>query len=194
MLLRRYHPLVWAVTGLHVLAAVAFALLVPMFRAPDEAQHVDLIRQYRFELGFEPPNRMIPQGADVSIANRSVADPEVLPRPPLRLDDAVPRPDRPSFADLAAPGQPGPDENHLTHHPPTYYAAVAGATSFLAGLTPSGLWSWDREVLMYRLGSILLTAPLPLLAAEAAACLVAPVPSPRRSSCSPPRPPRSPPR
>jgi hypothetical protein len=98
MLLRRYHPLVWAVAGVHVLAAVAFALLVPMFRAPDEAQHVDLIRQYRFELGFEPPNRMIPQGADVSIANRSVADPEVLPRPPLRLDDAVPQVgDRPAI-------------------------------------------------------------------------------------------------
>lgn len=166
MVLRRYHPLVWVFLVVHLLASLSFSLLTPMFRSPDEAQHIDMVRQYRLELGHDRPDRMVPQGPEVSAADRSVADPEVRPRPPLLADDAVPRPDRARFGDLVEPGAPSVLDNQLTQHPPAYYALVSGVTTFLAGLTPSTWWSWDREVYLLRLVSIVLTAPLPVLAAE----------------------------
>lgn len=168
MLTRRHHPLTWTVVLLHVVAALAFSVLLPMFRSPDEATHVDLIRQYRRGLGHEDPNRTVPLGLDVERASDSVSPVDVRPRPPQLAGSAVPRRERPAFGDLAAPGEPSDTENHMTQHPPLYYAAVAGASTFVGGLTPKGWWSWDREMYLYRLWSILLTAPLPLLAAEGA--------------------------
>lgn len=167
-LIRRYHPLVWSVVALHLVAALAFTLLVPAFRSPDEAQHVDMIRRYRAGLGHDAPDQMVPMAADVDAVNRAVADPAVLPRPPLLAEDVAPRPVRPAFDDVAPPGATSGVDNQLTQHPPAYYALVAGGTTLAAGMTPEGWWSWDRELFLYRLVSVLLTAALPLLAAEAA--------------------------
>lgn len=168
MVLRRYHPLVWAFLVVHLFASLAFSLLTPMFRSPDEAQHIDMLRQYRLELGHDRPDRMVPWGPEVIEADRSVAEAETRPRPPLLTEDATPRPDRIRFSEFVEPGAPSELNNQLTQHPPAYYALVSGVTTFVAGLTPSGWWSWDREVYFYRFLSVLLTAPLPLLAAEAA--------------------------
>jgi 4-amino-4-deoxy-L-arabinose transferase-like glycosyltransferase len=162
----RYHPLVWAVVALHLCAALAFSLLIPMFRSPDEAAHVDMLQQYRTQLGHDDADQMVPRGAGVTVANDRMGPPDVRPRPPQLEQDATPRRERPSFTDLAPPGTPSTQGNHMTQHPPLYYAAVSGASTFVAGLLPSGLWSWDREMYLYRLFSILLTAPIPLLAAE----------------------------
>jgi hypothetical protein len=156
------------VVVVHVLIAVAFTTLLPAFRGPDEATHVDMIRRYRAELGHGRPDRLVPMGEDVRLAQEHVAPTAVLPRPPQLTHDATPRPRRPAFSDLAAPGTPSIEDNHMTQHPPLFYALTAGASSFLAGLTPEGWWSWDREVLLYRLMGIALIAALPLLAAEAA--------------------------
>src|SRR5690606_39495715 len=100
-----------------------------------------------------------PLGLDVERASDSVSPVDVRPRPPQLAGSAVPRRERPAFGDLAAPGEPSDTENHMTQHPPLYYAAVAGASTFVGGLTPKGWWSWDREMYLYRLWSILLTAP-----------------------------------
>ncbi len=164
----RHHPLTWTVVLLHVVAALAFSVLLPMFRSPDEATHVDLIRQHARGLGHDRPDRTVPLGLDVKLAQDSVSPLDVRPRRPQLAEDAVPRPERPAFHDIAPPGEPSDIDNHMTQHPPLYYASVAAASTFVGGLTPTGWWSWDREMYLYRLLSILLTAPLPLLAAEGA--------------------------
>ena len=165
---RRLHRTVWFVVALHLSFGLLFSLLVPAFRAPDEANHLDMLRRYRVQLGHDAPDRHFPQGLDVATADSSVATSQPQPRPPLRAEDAPPRGDRATFADLAPPGTPSGVQNNMSQHPPLYYAAVAGATTAIAGLLPVDVWSWDRELYLFRLVSILLTAPIPVLAAVAA--------------------------
>ena len=164
---RGHHPIVLVITGLNVAFALMYALLVPMYRGPDEPAHVDMIRHYRATHHEPSPNAAVPfQSIVRNVYRDGTLERSYRPPLPLRARDAMRRADRPTFATLGRPAVAA--SNQMTQHPPLYYAAVGGVSSVLARITPAGLWSYDREVLFYRLLSILAIAPLALLASAAA--------------------------
>ena len=165
---RRHSAVVWWVVALHTAFGLAYTLLTPQYRGPDEARHVDMVRQYRAELGSKDPTEASPLPAAIGRSSGIVA-PFAVPRPPQRAEDAPDRGDRVPFADLAPPGeQAGASRNQLTSHPPLAYVATGAASTVAGGLVPADVWSWDREVELYRLLDVLVVAPLPLLASAAA--------------------------
>jgi hypothetical protein len=167
---RRYHALVWWVLLIKALFALCFTLLVPTYRGPDEAQHVDMIKWYESHASYPDPNEHTPWSPAVVTSQHLVSAAAAPPRPPLEASDAVPRPDRVPFSELGPPPEDPRRGNQMSQHPPLYYA-VAAAGSSLTGLLPGDGWSWDGEVYLYRLMSWLFLLPLPLLAAEAALAL-----------------------
>ena len=52
----------------------------------------------------------------------------------------------------------------MTQHPPLYYLVAAAVTRVVT--IPNSFWSWDRELYLIRLLSVLFLAPLALLASE----------------------------
>jgi 4-amino-4-deoxy-L-arabinose transferase-like glycosyltransferase len=163
---RGHHPIVLVITGLNVAFALVYALLVPMYRGPDEAAHVDMIRHYRTVHREPSPNVAVPVESVVrNVYRDGTLERAYRPPLPLRARDAMRRADRPTFATLGRPTVES--SNQMTQHPPLYYAVAAGTASVLAAITPAGLWSYDREVFFYRLLSILAIAPLALLASAA---------------------------
>lgn len=50
--IRRMPAIVWTVTALHVTAFLAYSILVPTYRAPDEPLHVDLAHDVSEELDY----------------------------------------------------------------------------------------------------------------------------------------------
>src|SRR5262249_39559725 len=56
--------------------------------------------------------------------------------------------------------------NQMSQHPPLYYWTAGAVTSLIT--VPDSFWSWDRELWITRLLSVLFVAPLALLASAAA--------------------------
>lgn len=168
---RRHSAIVWWVVALHTAFGLAYTLLTPLYRGPDEARHVDMVRQYRAELGYKDPTEASPLPAAIGRSSGIVA-PFAVPRPAQRAEDAPDRGDRVPFAELADPGdQAGASRNQLTSHPPLAYVVAGAASTVAGGLVPAEAWSWDREVELYRLFDVALVAPLPVLASAAALAL-----------------------
>src|ERR1700693_156519 len=98
---RRIPRAVWLIVALNILLMVGYTVLVPAYRGPDEAQHVDLVlalrNSYRYpQLGqrhLSPP--VVRSMSLVHYDDRSV--------PHLPASEAVARGARPSFNEL------GPD-------------------------------------------------------------------------------------
>jgi len=163
-LVRQTPALVWALTALHVLVLVGYSVVVPTYRAPDEALHVDLVLMVRDQLaGHEsfgwPPEtqRHIADRVDASLRYLRI------PEGPRRqtVGQARLRGDRPSFDELgSAEERTELTRNQLVQHPPTYYAIAA---VWLALPPRSHDWSFDRQVAHLRLLSVVLLMPLPLL-------------------------------
>ena len=161
---------VWAVTALHVGLLLTFAFLYPPFTGFDETQHVDAVLSIRHGDGWPAPQeRQLSEGI-VAVATPALRSASELP---FSDDELPPRDERPSVAELGverdAVGQVLP--NQITQHPPLYYALQAGV---LAALPGSADWAYDRTVAVLRLVSVLLMAPLPLLAWAVACALRAP--------------------
>ena len=161
---------VWAATALHLGLLLTFSLLYPPFTGFDETQHVDAVLSIRHGDGWPAPQeRQLSEGivAAATPLLRSAS------RLPFSDDELLPRDERPSVAELGverdAAGQVLP--NQITQHPPLYYALQAGV---LAALPGSADWPFDRTVGVLRLVSVLLMAPLPLLAWATARALRAP--------------------
>lgn len=168
---RRHHPIVGWLVAVNVAFGLAYAVLTPLYRGPDEPRHVEMVRRYRSELGYSRPDQASPLTAAIAKSS-GLMGPYAVPRPPQEERDAQPRVDRQPFSELAEPGATsGQSRNQLTQHPPLYYALTAGASTLVSSLVPAELWSWDREVLLYRVLSVLLTGALPLLASWAALAL-----------------------
>jgi hypothetical protein len=164
--IRRHHPLVLWITGCNVAFALVYMLVVPLYRGPDEGAHVDMIRHYRAEAGEPAPDVAVPGRTVVrNVYADGSLEKAYVPPLGLRGRDAMRRSDRPTFAALGTP-VPAPS-NQMTQHPPLYYGVAAGLSGLAARVTPAGLWSYDREVLFYRLLSVLAIAPLALLASSA---------------------------
>jgi small subunit ribosomal protein S36 len=154
--------LVWAVCVVHVLALLCWSLVTPVYQAPDEPQHVDLVRGVAMDLSyFEYDSRQLSEQMVESFAAAGFSE----ARDPFERDryrvialDATPRGERPPFAELAA-DEPSEWPNPAPQHPPLYYALAA----LLVALLPEGL-SFDAVVWSLRLLNVAMLAPVPLLA------------------------------
>ena len=161
---------VWAVTALHVGLLLTFSLLYPPFTGFDETQHVDAVLSIRHGDGWPAPQeRQLSEGI-VAVATPLLQAASALP---FSDDELPPRDERPSVAELGVErdsvGQLLP--NQITQHPPLYYGLQAAVLAVLPG---SADWPFDRTVGVLRLVSVLLMAPLPLLAWAMARTLRAP--------------------
>ena len=157
--------LVWAVTVLHTLLMLGFAVLYPPFLNPDEAQHVDLILAVQEEkVVWAPGERRVSQAIVTAFAEASIygigqGNPQAVP---LGSATIRAREDRQSFRELGI-DQPGPVTelpNQLVQHPPLYYALAAGVLEVLPG---SDAYRWDVTLGILRVLGALLVSPLPLL-------------------------------
>ena len=158
---------VWAVTALHVGLLLVATLLYPAFTGFDEAQHVDAVLTIRHGDGWPAPQeRELSEGV-VNVATPTLQELRTLP---FSDDEPPPRAERPSVASQGVDRQ-STDQvlpNQMTQHPPLYYALGAAV---LAAVPGSLDWPFDRTVGVLRLLSVLLMAPLPLLAWATASAL-----------------------
>ncbi|MFD7022219.1 DUF2142 domain-containing protein [Promicromonospora sukumoe] len=168
------------ISVLVVLVAATWAVLTPVFRAPDEPQHVNSVLRLAYGGGW-PPAGEAPISSVVDRARQQAAlDTDVPGRPFDRPDhgafvDVAPVPDdervrvdadgvrSPASADVRA-GADEPDVvDQMTQHPPLYYAVGAAALRAV-GLAEA---RWDVQLLALRLMDALFLLPVPLLAAAA---------------------------
>lgn len=157
---------VWAVAALHVALLLGWSLVTPVYEAPDEPQHVDLVRAVEQRLAY-PEYDALPLSEQTLAAMRATGfsatgNPFERTREAVTALDAPPRAERPAFRDL---GEDAPSEhvNPAPQHPPLYYAL--GAVWLLA--VPDGA-AVDLTVWSLRLLNVLLLAPVPLLVFAAA--------------------------
>ena len=162
---------VWLITAVFGLLLVSYSVLFPIYRAPDEVNHVDMIWGIRNERRY-PNFDTRTFSADV-FASRSVAR---VDAPFHRLaTEAIPRGQRPTFAQLAPYG-PTTYRNQVAQHPPLYYALLA-APLFATPFVPVARdWSFDQVVGFLRFLSVLLVLPLPLIVFRTARRLYGSVP------------------
>ena len=147
---------VWLITAVFGLLLLSYSVLFPIYRAPDEVNHVDMIWGIRNERRY-PNFDTRSFSADV-FASRAVAR---VDAPFHRLAaEAIPRGQRPTFAQLAPYG-PTTYRNQVAQHPPLYYALLA-APLFA---TPSCRWPATGRSIRWsgflRFLSVLLDAPAP---------------------------------
>lgn len=154
---------VWALCVLQLLVALGWSVTVPIFRAPDEIQHVDLARHVATGEGYPDPStrslsrQIVVAGRAAQFSQQAAARPDRNVR--FRVEDATPRRARLSFAAMAEPGAPSQVPNQMTQHPPLYYAVAGGVLALLPETT-----SYDVQVWLLRALGALAVAPLPWLA------------------------------
>lgn len=168
-----------ALVVLQALVAASYAVAMPTWRAPDEPSHFDLVWVAREGAPWplEAGDRRLHRRIEASYAPARFDLAARHDEPPLAQADAVPRPQRPAFAELADDVADGAG-NGMFQHPPGYYAVTAVVTSATLTLTPGADgWSYDQVVLAARLVGALAVAAMPWLAFAAARRLGAAVPA-----------------
>jgi 4-amino-4-deoxy-L-arabinose transferase-like glycosyltransferase len=148
----------WLITALWGALLLGASVLWPMSYGYDEPTHIDMAYVYSTNpFHFFGPGQL-------SLTEASVGMQGQMPRYPfaVRLADApiLPRSERPTFAQLGGHafsqvGQP----NQMVQHPPLYYWLEA-AVLRVPGVS---YLSWDLQVWLMRLGSVLMMLPLPVL-------------------------------
>lgn len=159
---------VWLVTALHVAVMAMCTFLYPAGAGYDEAAHTDMTYAYYNGHGFYAPgDRHIALGVHNAF-------------PTLRMPPLVPLSDTPVAArgerrsfDALGGETPTRYPNQMVQHPPLYYALGAGILKAVPG---SKRWPYDRWIAALRYLSIVLVAPIPLLAWATAKVLVGPGP------------------
>ena len=157
---RRIPLVVWAVTAVHVGLLLTCSLLYPPFTGFDETQHVDAVLSIRYGDGWPAPQE---RELSVGVVRAATPNSQAAVRLPFSDDPVPPRDERPSLVSLGVE-QPSTDQplpNQITQHPPLYYATAAAVLAAVPG--DEGM-SYDRVVAVLRLVSVLLMAPLPVLA------------------------------
>jgi 4-amino-4-deoxy-L-arabinose transferase-like glycosyltransferase len=180
----------WAVTVVFVALTIAWAVLTPWFRNPDEPQHVNSVVRLAEGGGWPQPASalMSPEVLRAkTLSGFSAIDGQagnwaggtLLPgvRPTIPQADLIyfalysaqlptPQEERLPFPELTTTTDVDVSEHadQMTQHPPLYYALSAGVYQ-AAGADE---WRFDRAMALMRLVSAALVAPLPLLAFSAA--------------------------
>ena len=150
-----------------VVTGAAFAIIAPLFQAPDEPPHVDMVRHYaEHPFTLADKDLQIRNGVQEAVDQTGIDQGGTIdwasPRIPAE------RPTYPSFDDqpnagAAATSCPvgtrGPDgwtscQNYHYGHPPTFYELMAIPDRALHGL------GFPTEVLVLRLLCLLLVAPI----------------------------------
>jgi small subunit ribosomal protein S36 len=163
---------VWLVTALFTLVLGSWSVLTPQYHAPDEPHHVDAVMRLAEGQGWPPVGHAVVSAETVgSIADApygSRAQPFVLAVGPFTSAEATARADRPAWRDTPKPGQhdPAGAVQQMMQHPPLYYLIGAGLLKLAPG-APQDL-RFDLVIGILRLMSVLMVAPLPLLAWAAA--------------------------
>lgn len=162
--------LVWALLALHVALMLCSAVLYPAMYGYDEPQHVDLAYAYSKGHGpYDPEQRLLAVGV-----HNGERGPGYPPSRPFTDHPLLPRDQRPAF-DAQGGDTPylgGKLPNQMVQHPPLYYLAGAAVLGF-PGVSGMG---YDRQIWLLRMLSVLMVAPLPLLAWAAARALLGPGP------------------
>ncbi|WIE53569.1 DUF2142 domain-containing protein [Curtobacterium sp. MCBD17_003] len=142
---RREVVVVAVVTLAFALLLVVWALVTPMFQAPDEAAHVDAVLHLALGGHWDAPGQL-----HYLNATRAAVD-SAASTPPLQ---------RPTVGALLA-AHPGESVlvDQMSQHPPTYYLAAAVVLRILHLHD----LRWDVAVVVLRLVDALLVAPLPVL-------------------------------
>jgi small subunit ribosomal protein S36 len=159
--MRSIPRVVWIITLFHALLLSSYSILVPLYRGPDEAGHVDMVLKARHRFDYPDYDRayysqQVLRSRDLTLYDRGSAH--------LRTEEALPREARPSFSELAPPLATVDSRNLLATHPPLYYAGAGAVTIVLSSLTPTAEWSFDQVVGILRLLNVLLVSGLPALA------------------------------
>jgi 4-amino-4-deoxy-L-arabinose transferase-like glycosyltransferase len=156
-------------TGLNVAFMLSFTLLVSPYHGPDEGAHYDMIHQYQRDFAPKKPDRrvrFIIRDGPVNKAGRVLLPAaHGLQEPRLLTSDAPPRGHRPTLTELGRLPLRLSAWDQMSQHPPLYYWTAGAITSVLT--VPDSFWSWDRELWITRLLSVLFVAPLALLASGA---------------------------
>jgi 4-amino-4-deoxy-L-arabinose transferase-like glycosyltransferase len=158
----RFRVALGAVCALHLALLLAWSVLVPTFRAPDEHVHHDMARYLTTTWRY-------PAWDGLDVSERTLAALSASPvffanRPPGDGDAATPRGERPGWADLGPDVRDDPP-NQMPQHPPLYYLTAGAALRVIDG---DGERPLDRVVWELRLLSVLAMAALPLLAVDIA--------------------------
>ena len=166
----RVPAIVWWMVALHVVALGAYSILLPTFRAPDEAQHVDLAHHWSTD--FDHPAWNDHTVAD-GVRN---SEGQLHPRSGsahLTAQEATPKDERASIEQLdEIPSRDIP--NLIAQHPPLYY--IVAGTAERAVEVVVGDPDFVLEVWFYRLISIAMVAPLPYVIWKASGLLGLPEP------------------
>lgn len=134
------------ITATFGLWLVAWALLVPVFEAPDETAHIDAAVHVALGDAWAAPG-------ELHVTNAVQA---------AKVEQATKPSDEWSTVSELLQNAPGPSAtvNQMTQHPPTAYlagAAVLRAVDF-------GELRWDHAFIALRLADVLAVTALPLLA------------------------------
>ncbi|MCK9893820.1 glycosyltransferase family 39 protein, partial [Frankia sp. AgB32] len=165
-ILRSAPPAVWVITLLFAAMLAGWSVMVPQYHAPDEPNHVDAVMRLVEGRGWpHPGHAIVTQGGVGAIMQapygswQSIRD---LSAGPFIAAESTPRDQRPTWRTLERTPAPRGGIQQLVQHPPLYYWVDAEALKALPGDAVD--LRWDEIIGILRLLSVLMVAPLPLLA------------------------------
>lgn len=154
---------VWALVGVQLMVLLSYSVLMPVYRAPDEPQNIDIAMAARTFTGFTGHHDAI-----TPMVVRSypfAAFTQETRRRPVSPDPPVARGSRPTYAALASPPATSMTRNQQWQHPPLYPATLGAVVTVVETLYPPAYtWAFDQTAGFARVVSTLLVAPLPLFA------------------------------
>lgn len=167
-LFRGVPAVVWVILATFAALLLLHTAITPLYRAPDEARHVDQVLHLREGDGYPPPGKEV---LTQQVLGSYVISGYAVPNPatpigtrrtlPLTRADAPDLGNAPSFKDVPGPTPPQAQLNQMTQHPPLYYA-VGAAILWVIPHDQHLPFPWVIGIL--RLYSVACLVLLPLLA------------------------------
>ncbi|MPZ86594.1 MAG: phospholipid carrier-dependent glycosyltransferase [Nitriliruptorales bacterium] len=152
---------VWSLVIAFAVLLTAWSTLVPVFHAPDEDRHLDMILA---AAGLDTWTETGPVYVSRQVSGVRDASGFAPGRGPRHRWEATPRASRPTFEE-AGPDRPSRVMNQQWQHPRLAYAAGAVALGAARMVIPGAAdWSGEQVISLLRLVSVAALVPLPLLA------------------------------